>query len=138
VRKIDCDVLGHYEYEAYATIDNYIFTTKARTDEDIVREVRYKNEKLDPEQEEEEKVEVEEEEEEKVEVEEEEEEKVEVPTPCVSEALEAIRVVNRFYEARAGSSRIVSQIMGIEGHLENKCWATRRRQMRITDYSTLT
>jgi hypothetical protein len=56
----------------------------------------------------------------------------------VSEALEAIRVVNRFYEARAGSSKIVSQIMGIEGHLENQYWASRRQQMKITDYSTLT
>jgi hypothetical protein len=57
----------------------------------------------------------------------------------VSEALEAIRVVNRFYEARAGSSKIVSQIMGIEGHLENQYWAN-HRQMKITDYlySTLT
>jgi hypothetical protein len=123
VRKIYCDVLGHYEYDAYATIDNDIVTTKARTDEDIVREVRHKNGKLDPEQEEEDK--------------EEEEEEVEVPTPRVSEALEAIRVVNRFYEARAGNSRIVSQIMGIEGHLENECWATCRRQMRIMDYSKL-
>jgi hypothetical protein len=62
-------------------------------------EVRHKNGKLDPE---------------------EEEEKVEVPTPSASEALEAIRVVNCFYEARAGNSKIVSQIMGIEGHLENQ------------------
>jgi hypothetical protein len=37
--------------------------------------------------------------------------------PLLSEALEAIRVVNRFYEARAGNSKIVSQFMGIEGHL---------------------
>jgi hypothetical protein len=69
-------------------------------------EVRHKNGKLDPEQEEDK--------------EKEEEEKVEVPTPSVSEALEAIRVVNCFYEARAGNSKIVSQIMGIEGHLENQ------------------
>jgi hypothetical protein len=34
--------------------------------------------------------------------------------------LEAIRVVNHFYEARAGTSKIVSQILGIEGHLENQ------------------
>jgi hypothetical protein len=56
----------------------------------------------------------------------------------VSEALEAIRVVKRFFEARAGNSKIVSQIMGIEGHLENKYWARCRRQMKIMDYSTLT
>jgi hypothetical protein len=56
----------------------------------------------------------------------------------VSVALEAIRVVNRFYEARPGNRKIVSQSMGIEGHLENQYWASRRRQMKITDYSTLT
>jgi hypothetical protein len=56
----------------------------------------------------------------------------------LSEALEAIRIVNRFYEARAGNSKIVSQIMGIEGHLENQYWASRKKQMKITDYSTLT
>jgi hypothetical protein len=96
VRKIDCDVLGHYDYNKYATIDDVIVTTEAQTDEAIVREVRNKNGKLDPEQEEEDK------EEKGV------EEKAEVPAPSVSEALEAIRVVNRFYEARAGSSKIVS------------------------------
>jgi hypothetical protein len=56
----------------------------------------------------------------------------------VSEVLEAIRVVNHFYEARAGNRKIVSQIMGIEGHLENQYWASRRIQVKITDYSTLT
>jgi hypothetical protein len=55
VRKIDCDVLGHYEYDAFATIDDDIVTTKAQTDKDTVREVRHKNGKLDPEQEEEDK-----------------------------------------------------------------------------------
>jgi hypothetical protein len=127
VRKIDCDVLGHYDYDKYAKIDDDIVTTKAQTDKDIVREVRNKNGKLDPEQEEEDNEE------------EEEEEKAEVPAPSVSEALEAttpIRVVNRFYEARAGSSKIVSQIMGIERHLENQYWASCRQQMKITDYST--
>jgi hypothetical protein len=122
VRKIDCDVLGHYDYDKYATIDDDIVTTEEQTDEDIVREVRNKNGKLDPEQEEEDKEE------------EEEEEKAEVPAPSVSETLEAIGVVNRFYKARAESSKIVSQIMGIEGHLENQYWASRRRQMKITDY----
>jgi hypothetical protein len=61
-------------------------------------------------------------------------EKAEVPTPSVSEAFETIRVVNHFYEARAGNSKIVSNY----GHLENQYWASRRRQMKITDYSTLT
>jgi hypothetical protein len=55
----------------------------------------------------------------------------------VSEVFEAIGVVNSFYEARAGNNKIVSQIMGIEGHLENQYLASRRRQMKITDYSTL-
>jgi hypothetical protein len=95
MRKIDCDVLGHYEYDTYATIDDDIVTTEAQTDEDIVRVVRHKNEKLDPEQEEDKEVE-------------EEEEKAEVPTPSVCESLEGIRVVNHFYEARAGNNKIVT------------------------------
>jgi hypothetical protein len=72
--------------------------TEAQTDEDIVREVRHKNGKLDSE---------------------EEEEKAEVPAPSVSEALEAMRVVKCLYEARAGHSKIALQIMGIGGQLEN-------------------
>jgi hypothetical protein len=56
----------------------------------------------------------------------------------VSEALEAIRLVNPFYDSRAKSRKIVSQIMGTEGHLENQYWASRRRQTKITEYSTLT
>jgi hypothetical protein len=102
----NCHVLEHYEYDAYATIDYDIVTTKAQTDEDIVREVRHKNGKLDREQEEQNKEEGEE------------EERAEVPAPRVNKALEAIRVVNRFYEARPVNSKTVSQIMGIEGHLE--------------------
>jgi hypothetical protein len=31
-------VLEHYEYDAYATVDDDIVTTEAQTDEDIVRE----------------------------------------------------------------------------------------------------
>jgi hypothetical protein len=120
-RKIDCDVLRHYGYDACATIDDDVVTTEAQTDENIVREVRHKNGKLDTEEEEGDK-------------EEEEEEKAEVPTPSVSEAFETIRVVNHFYEARAGNSKIVSNY----GHLENQYWASRRRRMKITDYSTLT
>jgi hypothetical protein len=53
MRKIDVDVLGHYEYDAYATIDDDIVTTETQTDKDIVREVRHKNGKLDSEKEEE-------------------------------------------------------------------------------------
>jgi hypothetical protein len=41
-----------------------------------------------------------------------------MPTPNMSEALEAIRIVNHFYEATAGNSKIVSQIMSTEGHLK--------------------
>jgi hypothetical protein len=32
VQQIDCDELGHYEYDAYATIDDNIVTTEAQTD----------------------------------------------------------------------------------------------------------
>jgi hypothetical protein len=69
VRKIDFHVLGHYEYDAYATIDDDIVTTEAQTDKDIVREVRNKNGKLDPEKEEDDKEEEEEEEKQRCQVE---------------------------------------------------------------------
>jgi hypothetical protein len=44
-KKIDCDVLGHYDYDKYATIDDDIVTTEAQTDDDIVREVSKKKKK---------------------------------------------------------------------------------------------
>jgi hypothetical protein len=98
--------------------------TKAQTDDNIVREVINKDGKHDPEQEDKE--------------DEEEEEKAQVPMSSVSEALKAIRVANHFYEARARNSKIKSQIMDTEQHLENQYWASRRRQMKITDYLRLT
>jgi hypothetical protein len=51
---------------------------------------------------------------------------------------EAIRAVSLFYEARAGNSKTVSQIMGTEQYLENQYWASWRRQMKITNYLRLT
>jgi hypothetical protein len=92
--KIDCYVLGHCD--AYATIDDAIFTTEAQADEYIVREVRNKGWKHYAGQQVEDKEEAEE------------EEKTEVPIPTVSEALEAIRVVNRFYEASAGKNYVTN------------------------------
>jgi hypothetical protein len=52
VRKFGRFVVGHYYYDAYATTDNDIVTTDTQTDEEIVRKVRYKEGKLDPEEEE--------------------------------------------------------------------------------------
>jgi hypothetical protein len=52
----------------------------------------------------------------------------------VSDALEAIRVVNLFYESRGGSSEIVTKIMDIESNLE--ILASNRKQTKITDYCT--
>mgnify|MGYP007030190849 CR=1 FL=1 len=67
--------------------------------------------------------------------EEEEEERSKVPIPTVSDALEAIRIVNMFYEARGGSSEIANEIMNIERNLESVYWAN-RQQSKITDYFT--
>jgi hypothetical protein len=67
------------------------------------------------------------------EAEREETKKTEVPISTVSEALEDIRVVNCSNESRTGNSRIVSQIMDIEEHLENCYWARPRRQLKIMD-----
>jgi hypothetical protein len=60
----------------------------------------------------------------------------EVSIPTVSDALEAIRVVNLFYESRGGSSEIVTKIMDIERNLESVYWASNRKQMKIIDYCT--
>jgi hypothetical protein len=110
VRKVDCGVLGQYDYDAYATIDDDdIVMAEAQTDEEIVREMRSKDGKEAEEPEEEDK-------------EEEEEEKLELSVPTLSEALEVIRTLNRFYEATAGNSKKLSQIVDIEEHLENEYW----------------
>jgi hypothetical protein len=56
VRKVDCGVLGQYDYDAYVTIDDDIVTAETQTDEEIVREMRSKNEEEaeEPEEEDEE------------------------------------------------------------------------------------
>jgi hypothetical protein len=61
---------------------------------------------------------------------------VESLIPTVSDVLEAIRVVNLFYESRGGSSEIVTKIMDIECNLESVYWASNRKHMKITDYCT--
>jgi hypothetical protein len=43
VRKIDCGVLGQYDYDAYATIYDDIVTAETQTDEEIVTEMRSKD-----------------------------------------------------------------------------------------------
>jgi hypothetical protein len=40
LRKVNCDELGQYDYEAYAAIDDDIVTTEAQTDDDILSEVK--------------------------------------------------------------------------------------------------
>jgi hypothetical protein len=40
VQKIGCDVVGHYDYDAYAKTDDDILTTEDKQDNDIVREIR--------------------------------------------------------------------------------------------------
>lgn len=49
------------------------------------------------------------------------------PIPAVREAVKAVRVGNRFHKGRAWKSKIVSEIMDIEEHLENLYWASRGR-----------
>jgi hypothetical protein len=110
-RKVNCDELGQYDYEAYATIDDDIVTTEAQTDEDIVSEVKKDTEEGG-------------------------EEFSEDSIPTVSDAVKAIWVVNFFYESRGGSREIVTKIMGIERNLESVYWASNRKRMKITDYCT--
>jgi hypothetical protein len=97
--------------DMYAIIDDDV-KTETQTAEDIIREIRNKNGKLDLEEEEEGGGGEEEEEEE--------EDDDDVPIHTVSEALETIRILNCFYKSRAGNSKIVSQIVDIEQHLENR------------------
>jgi hypothetical protein len=51
----------------------------------------------------------------------------------LSEALEAIRTVNRFYEARSENMKIISEIGKIEDDLE-KQYRTKQKQKKITDF----
>jgi hypothetical protein len=51
----------------------------------------------------------------------------------LSEALEAIRTVNRFYGARSENTKIISEIGKIEDDLEKQYW-TKRKQKKITDF----
>jgi hypothetical protein len=91
------------------------------TYEETVREMKIKDGKEAEEPEEEDK------EEEKV-------EKVELSIPTLSEALEAIGIVNRFDEATAGNGKNLSQIVDIEEHLESQYWARRSRHKKGTDF----
>jgi hypothetical protein len=97
LRKVSSDELGQYDYEAYATIDDDIVTTEAQTDDDIVSEVKKDRAEED--------------------TEEGGEECSKVSIPTMRDALEAIRVVNLFYESRGGSSEIATKIMDIERNL---------------------
>jgi hypothetical protein len=60
----------------------------------------------------------------------------EVLIPTMSDALEAIRVVNLIYKSRGGSSEIVTKIMDVECNLESVYWASNRKQIKITYYCT--
>jgi hypothetical protein len=48
----------------------------------------------------------------------------------LNEALEAIRTVNPFYEARSEKTKIISEIGKIEDDLEKQYW-TKRKQKKI-------
>jgi hypothetical protein len=51
----------------------------------------------------------------------------------LSDALESIRTVNRFYEARSENTKIISEIGKIEDDLQQQYW-TKRKQKKITDF----
>jgi hypothetical protein len=51
----------------------------------------------------------------------------------LSEALDAIRTVNQFYEARSEYTKIISEIGKIEDDLEKQYW-TKQKQKMITDF----
>jgi hypothetical protein len=51
----------------------------------------------------------------------------------LSEALEAIRTVNYFYETRSENMKIISEIGKIKDDLEKQYW-TKRKQKKITDF----
>ncbi|KAJ4431217.1 hypothetical protein ANN_19814 [Periplaneta americana] len=50
---------------------------------------------------------------------------------AVSDALEVIRIMNVFYEARGGSSEIATEIMNIERNLESVYWAIEESVHRV-------
>jgi hypothetical protein len=51
----------------------------------------------------------------------------------LSEALEAISTVNRFYQDRSENTKIIYEIGKIEGDLEKQYW-TKQNQKKISDF----
>jgi hypothetical protein len=51
----------------------------------------------------------------------------------LNETLEAIRTVNRFYEARSEKTKTLPEIGKIEDGLVKQYW-TKRKQKKITDF----
>jgi hypothetical protein len=114
VGKVDRDTLASYDLDAYVSIDDDVVTAEIQTEEDIAVEVKRK-ETNEPEEKEDR------------------DQETEVVVPTLSEALETIRAVNRFYEARSENTKIFSEIRKIEDDLEKQYW-TRRKQKTITDF----
>lgn len=120
LRNINSEIPSDCDYDMYAIIDDDLITTEVQTEDEIVSEVKNKGHSDHEEEEEQD----------------DKEEKNKVPVPTVSDALEAIRVVSMFYEARGGSSEILTGVMNIERNLESVYWTSRRQQCKMTDYFT--
>jgi hypothetical protein len=86
VCKVDHDILALYDLNAYVNIDDDV-TAETQTEEDIAMELKIKKKKNELE-------------------EEDHNQETEVAVPTLSEALEAIRTVNRFYEARSENMKL--------------------------------
>jgi hypothetical protein len=91
VHKVDGDIRASYDLDAYVSIDDEVVTAKTQTEENIAMEVKRK-ETNEPEEEEDH------------------DQEIEVAIPTLSEAVEAIRTVYRFYEARSENTKIISEI----------------------------
>jgi hypothetical protein len=114
VRKVDRDILASCDLDAYISIDDDVVTAETQTEEDIAMEVKRKQTN-EPEEEEDH------------------DQQTEVAVPNLSEAFEAIRTGNRFYEARSENTRIIPEIGKIEDDLEKQYW-TKRKQKKITNF----
>jgi hypothetical protein len=100
VCKVDCDILVSYDLDAYVSTDNDV-TAETQTEEGTAVEVKIK-ETHEPEEEEDH------------------DQETEVAIPTLSEALEAFKTVNLFYEARSKDTTIISEIGNTEDDLEKQ------------------
>ena len=120
VRRIDSVNFASCDLDGFTSVDDDILTTETLTAEDIVAEIKKSTNTASDEknlQEEEDS----------------EEQEIEVHVPTISKALQAIRVMNNFYDATSENVQLICESERIERYLQMQYFAT-RKQTQITDF----